>query len=106
MPAFAADAFTALSSGFGRRMLTRSLLGWNSKRTVLRPVRSYSVRSAVATNFSASLSLRSLGSFFFIVFDLFPVHVAGADRPEKRFATPLPQGKHDQNAAVSIRLAD
>ena len=46
-------------------MLTLSDLGWNSNLTSFISERSYSVRSAFATNSAAALSLSSLGSFFF-----------------------------------------
>src|SRR5438270_372350 len=93
MPALAAEALTASSNGLGNRMLTRSLLGWNSNKMLRNSERSYSVKSALATNSSASSSVRSCGSFFFIMVDLLPTHVAGADRPDYRLVITHPQGQ-------------
>src|SRR6266568_3573843 len=87
-------------------MLTRSLLGWNSNRIVRRPVRSYSVRSALATKSSAASSLFNFGSFFFIILDLLRVHVTGADRANERFVDTLPQREHDQNVPPLAGPAD
>src|SRR4029077_9280026 len=41
----------------GKRIFTRSVLGWNSTNTVRSCERSYSVKSALATNSSASSSV-------------------------------------------------
>jgi hypothetical protein len=62
--ATATDAFTAVSNGLGRRMLTRALLSWNSKRIVRMADSSQSVRSAFATKSSIALPLLKLGNFF------------------------------------------
>src|SRR6266481_4529311 len=67
MPALAADSFTASSSVLGKRIFTRSVLGWISNNTVRNCERSYSVKSALATNPSASSSVSSVGNFFFII---------------------------------------
>ena len=61
-----------LQHGAGRRVLTRSVLRWNSKRTRLKPDKSYSVRSALATKSSAFLSVLTRdflfhGAYFYIV---------------------------------------
>src|SRR5665213_2895621 len=98
-------AFTASSNGRGRRIFTRSLFGWNSKRIICPPDRSYSVRSEFSTNSSASLSLFSVGSFFnffLIVFNLLPVHVAGAQGADKCIAAFLAQGEDDQHRSSCI----
>src|SRR5882762_9679622 len=106
MPALAADSFTASSSVFGKRIFTRSVLGWNSNNTVRSCERSYSVKSELATNASASSSVCSFGSFFFIIVDLLPAHVAGADRPYQRVAIAHPQREDDQHGAPRLSPAD
>jgi hypothetical protein len=47
-----------------------------------------------------------LGSFFFIVVDLFLVHVAGADRTNQDGLASCSQGEDDENAAVLVRSAN
>src|ERR1700722_9270588 len=68
MPARAARALTESSRPLDRRILTRSVLGLNSKRTGTIPDKSYSERSAVATKCSASSSVLRTGSFFNFLF--------------------------------------
>src|SRR5580704_4222448 len=90
-------------------MLTRSLFGWNSKRTNCPADKSYSVRSEFATNSSAALSLRNFGSFFslfFIVLNLLPMHVTGTQHTDMRSLAPHAQGEHDKHAAPGIRPPD
>src|SRR5665213_3499113 len=102
-------AFTASSSGRGRRIFTRSLFGWNSKRINCPPDRSYSVRSELSTNSSASLSLFSVGSFFsffLIVLNLLPVHVAGAQGADECVLALLAQGEDDQHRPPFARPSD
>src|SRR3984957_1757677 len=101
MPARAARALTESSRPLDRRILTRSVLGLNSKRTGTIPDKSYSERSAVATKCSASSSVFRTGSFFnfvfllFIVLDFLSVHIACTNRPnEDRTAAPAKRKRH------------
>src|SRR6266404_9470267 len=106
MPALAADSFTASSSVLGKRIFTRSVLGWNSNNTVRSCERSYSVKSVLATNASASSSVSSFGNFFFIIVDLLPAHVAGIDWPDQCLAVMLPQRKDDEHCPPVLGPAD
>src|SRR6266404_180569 len=106
MPALAADSFTASSSVLGKRIFTRSVLGWNSNNTVRSCERSYSVKSVLATNASASSSVSSFGNFFFIIVDLLPAHVAGIDWPDQCLAVMLPQREDDQHCPPVLGPAD
>src|SRR5215207_8214368 len=74
-------------------MFTRASFLSNSNRTGLKPDRSYSVKSAVATKFSACLSVLNLGIFFFIVLHLLPMHVAGADWSNEALAVACSERK-------------
>src|SRR5580704_15176055 len=101
MPARAARALTESSRPLDRRILTRSVLGLNSKRTGTIPDKSYSERSAVATKCSASSSVFRTGSFFnflfllFIVLDFLSVHIACTNRPnEDGTAAPAKRKRH------------
>src|ERR1700730_13218084 len=82
MPARAARALTESSRPLDRRILTRSVLGLNSKRTGTIPDKSYSERSAVATKCSASSSVLRTGSFFNFFFLLVIVVDLNPDRRE------------------------
>src|SRR5690554_6633289 len=109
MPLALALAFTASSSETGRRMFSEAAFGSISNRIGLKPDKSYSVRSAVSTNSSASASLRSGGRglrCFFIVRDLLLMHVAGADGPELRLAVDLSQHEHHEHIATGSGFAD
>src|SRR5258708_20413883 len=66
-------------------MLTRASFFSNSNRTGFARERSYSVRSAVQTNASASLSLLKVGIFFFIVLNFLSVHLASSNGPDILF---------------------
>src|ERR1700693_2751770 len=68
--------------------------------------RSYCVRSAVATNASASFSVLRTGNFFFIIFDLLWVHVTGADGPNEVLLPMSAQGKDGKNATPDLGPAD
>src|SRR5580704_2974947 len=96
MPARFARLRTAVSSFSGSRRLTDLSLGRSSNRMSRPPERSYSVRSAVATKSSASLSVLNVGIGFFIIRDLLAMHVTGADGAQQladRTATP---SEHDE----------
>src|SRR5258708_27241171 len=85
MPRALARLLTAFRRDSGIRMLTRASFFSNSNRTGFAPERSYSVRSAVPTNASASLSLLKVGIFFFIVLNFLSVHVASSNGPDILF---------------------
>src|SRR5689334_20471872 len=87
-------------------MLSCAALLWNSKVAGLKPDRSYSERSAVSTNRSASSSVTKVGIFRFIVGQLLAVHVAGADRPDQLQAVTLADGEHEEDGAALLRSAD
>src|ERR1700722_975479 len=87
-------------------MLTRSLFGWNSNRTGRISDKSYWVRSASATKASAASSLRSSGSFRFIVIDLPSVHVPGADRADQPPAAPRSDCEDDEHVSTRPRASD
>src|SRR6516165_11369890 len=82
MPRAFARAFTAASKGLGTRILIWSSFLSNSNRTGLNWEKSSLDRSC-ARKASASLSLLSLGTFFFIGCNLFRVHIAGRYRADE-----------------------
>src|SRR3990167_11026589 len=111
MPRFLARSFTVLMSDSGSRMLTRADFFSNSNWTSF-PERSYSDRSAVATNSSASSSVWKVGIFFnlrigfFIGLDLFPVHIACAERANEITVRMRPHREEDEHMASAHSLAD
>src|SRR5450432_1649184 len=82
MLALAAFAFKVASSAAGRRRLIDASLRASSKRTFFIPERSYSERSALCSQASASSSLLKSGNFFDIALDLLLVHEPHANRPD------------------------
>src|ERR1700678_2654219 len=82
MPRAFARAFTAASSGLGIRMLTCSSFFSNSNRAALNCEKSRLERSW-ARNASASRSVLSRGTLFFIGCNLLGVHVASGHRADK-----------------------
>src|SRR3984885_11888424 len=82
MLARAAVALRVASSAAGRRRLIDASLRASSKRTFFMPERSYSERSALCSQASASSSLLKSGNFFDITLDLLLVHEPHADRPD------------------------
>src|SRR5450631_688598 len=95
-----AARLTALRSSPGRRMLIRASLGENSN----------CVRSLLATNRSASLSLLSRGSFArvlalrFIMLDLLGVHEPGANGADEAFLPDAPIREGDKDVTIGGRL--
>src|SRR5215213_5231147 len=109
MPRRFARSFKASSSDCGTRILICAAFGSNSKRMGLKAEKSYSDRSAVSTNLSASSSVSKRGKGFLlplIIFYLLPVHVAGADRPDESMARVLPDGKYYKDMAPLSVLPD
>src|SRR5271166_4995669 len=80
MLAFDASAFSVASKAAGRRRLIEASLRASSKRTFFMSERSYSARSALCSQASASSSLFKSGNFFDITLDLLVVHEADAHR--------------------------
>src|SRR5580704_19714276 len=97
MPRAEARCLTASSRGFGRRILSCADFLSNSNLTGARPERSYSVRSAVSTNRSASSSLLNVGIFFFIAPNLLPVHVTGSNGADQALSITLPEGEDQED---------
>src|SRR5580693_466351 len=95
MPRAFARALRAASNGLGTRMLICSSFFSNSNRDGLNCEKSRPDRSC-ARNASASLSVLSLGTFFFIGCDLLRVHVAGRHRADE---SPVfrPYGESDKH---------
>src|SRR5579885_1034138 len=106
MPRADERRLTASSRDCGSRMLSWAVFGSNSNRVGLRPERSYSVRSAVATKCSASASDLKVGIFFFIAGNLLFVHVAGADRANQRFSIARPSCEDQEHRPSACRLSD
>src|SRR3954453_20501709 len=98
MPCRTAARFTASSRASGRRRLTDLSLRRSSKLTGTIVEKSYSVRSASATNRSASSSVLKAGQSFFIAPHLALVHVPDADGPQPR--SPLGEDGEDVPAPV------
>src|SRR3954451_19886652 len=103
MPRCFARCFKASSSDCGTRILIWAAFGSNSKRTGTISEKSYSVRSASWTKRSASSSLRKTGHFFFIAFNLLPVHVTGADRSDVYGPAAFPVSEDHEHVAVGRR---
>src|SRR6266849_7837421 len=93
MPASCARRRTASKSSSGKRRFTDLSLRFISKRIIWPTERSYSVRSAVATKSSASLSVLNVGIAFFIALHLFLVHVTSADGADQHAVTAFTQRK-------------
>src|SRR5947209_217071 len=87
-------------------MFTRSVFGWNSKRITRMEDRSYSVKSASATNRSASSFVRNTGNGLFIVCDLLAMHVPRADRAYEHLPIARPEHEYDQHMPILVRCAD
>src|SRR2546421_12288801 len=83
-------------------MFTRSVFGSISNRTTRIADKSYSVRSELATKSSAALSVLSLGSFF-IVNDLSPMHITGANRSDQGLFAASSQRKHNKHISSFVR---
>src|SRR6478672_2501985 len=96
MPRAFARALRAASNGLGTRMLICSSFFSNSNRDGLNCEKSRSDRSC-ARNASASLSVLSLGTFFFIACDLLRVHIAGRHRADEASAVFRPYGESDKH---------
>src|ERR1700733_4562452 len=90
-------ARTALSNCSGRRRLIDLFLRLNSKRTGTISEKSYSLRSALSTKASASASVLNFGNFFFMGFNLLPVHVTCADGPDQKIFPFLPESKNNKH---------
>src|SRR5271167_293191 len=95
MPRAFARALTAASNGLGTRMLICSSFFSKSNRAGLNCEKSRSDRSC-ARNASASLSVLSLGTFFFIGGDLLRMHVAGRHRADESSVF-RPYGESDEH---------
>jgi hypothetical protein len=78
-------------------MLMLADFGSNSNWIGVPPDKSYSVRSAVSAKSWASLSVLKAGILFFITFDLLPVHVAGAYRPDITVPAALPDREDNKD---------
>src|SRR3984957_19107787 len=100
MLALAAFAFRVASSAAGRRRLIDASLRASSKRTFFMPERSYSERSVLCSQASASSSLLKSGNFFDIAFDLLLVHEPHADRPDS-VPSPSEDAKNPTARAVA-----
>jgi len=98
--------FDRVEQRLGNPQIDALTFGLNSNRTIRSPLRSYSVRSASATNRSASSSVRSSGSGFFIAFNLFQVQETRADRANERLPIMLAQREHDQDVPPFLGSAD
>src|SRR5476651_467663 len=98
MPAPAARLRTASSRGSGRRRLTDLFLRLSSNRIGVMSEKSYCARSALATTASAWASVLNSGNFFFMGFDLLPMHEAGADGPDQRPSILRSKREHDEQA--------
>src|SRR5215213_4272516 len=102
MPRRFARSFKASSSDCGTRILICAAFGSNSKRMGLKAEKSYSDRSAVSTNLSASSSVSKRGKGFLlplIIFYFLPMHVAGADAPDEPMARFLPDREYHEDVA-------
>src|SRR5208283_4212965 len=100
MPRAFARALTAASNGLGTRMLICSSFFSNSNRAGLNCEKSRSDRSC-ARNASASLSVLSLGTFFFIGCNLLRVHIAGRHGADETAAVFRPYGEGDKHRPPS-----
>src|SRR3954447_7419924 len=98
MPCRAAARFTTSSKASGRRRLTDRSLRRSSKLAGTIVEKSYSVRSASATNRSASSSVLKAGQSFFIAPHLALVHVADTDGPQPR----SPQGEDGEHVPARL----
>src|SRR5271169_3250216 len=103
MPARSARALTAVSSCSGNLRLTDLSLRFSSKRTTWPPERSYSLKSAYATNASACGSVLRPGIAFFMIFYLLLAHVSGADRADFLAVTVRAQSEDDECVPPRLR---
>src|SRR3972149_4463557 len=100
MPRALARFFTASSNDFGTRMLSCAVFLSNSNCNRLNPERSYALKSAASTKRSAASSVLNAGIFFFIVFDLLPVHVPGSDGTDVGLSGALVQRLKHRSAGL------
>src|SRR5215831_9766138 len=101
MPASCARRRTASRSCSGKRRFIDLSLRFISKRITWPPERSYSVRSAVATKSSASLSVLNVGIVFFIAFHFSLVHVPGTDGADQH-AVPVVTQREDHEYLATL----
>src|SRR5580700_1643244 len=106
MPRAEARCLTASSRGLGRRILSCADFLSNSNLTGVRPERSYSDKSAVSTNRSASSSLLKIGIFLFIAPNLLPVHVTGGNGADQALSATLPDGEDQEDRTAARGFAD